>query len=406
MEVTVERGCGLDVHKASVVACVLVPEKPPQIRRFGTTTDDLLRLGDWLSQERVSQVAMESTGSYWKPLFNVLEAQGFGLTLVNAAHMKAYQRQKTDVKDAEWIADLLKHGLLRASRVPNRAGRELQELVRYRSSLVVERGNAVRRIHKVLEGANIKLGGVVSDIAGKSGREMLRAIAAGEENPSSLASLAEGRLQLKRVDLERALHGFVGPHQRFMIRHHLEHLEELDRQIAEVVIEIEQRMRPLAAAVNRLQRIDGIGQISAFRILAETGIDMRHWRSAKAFCSWAKICPGNRESAGKAKPTSIGHGRQELQSVLVECAWAAVRVRDSEFAAMYHRLKPRLGASRAIVAVAHALATIIYCMLRDGTYYQPRRPMNLTQHGRQAIINAKVRSLERLGVKVTIQEAA
>lgn len=405
MKVTVERGCGLDVHKASVVACVMVPEQPPRIRKFGTTTAELLRLGDWLGEERVTDVAMESTGSYWKPLFNVLEAQGLELTLVNPAHMKAYQRSKTDVKDAEWIADLLKHGLLAGSRVANRAGRELQELVRYRGSLVGERGDAVRRIHKILEGANIKLGSVASDIVGKSGREMLRALASGEARASELASLARGRMKQKQVDLELALDGLMGAHQRFMIEHLLNHLETLDREIGELVVEIEERMRPLVAVVSRMVRLEGVGEMSAWRILAEIGTDMSHWRSAKAFCSWSKICPGNHESAGKAKSTSIGHGRGNLQSVLIECARSAVRVRGSQFAEQYHRLKPRLGANRAIVAVAHSMATIIYCMLRDGTCYQPRSRAE-QERNVEAIAQAKVRSLQRLGFNVTIEPAA
>ena len=395
----------MDVHKASVVACVMVPEHPPRTRKFGTTTAELLRLGDWLGRERVSDVAMESTGSYWKPLFNVLEAQGLQLTLVNPAHIKAYQRQKTDVKDAEWIADLLKHGLLKASRVPNRAGRELQELVRYRTALVAERGDAIRRIHKVLEGANIKLGGVVSDITGKSGREMLRALAAGPSKPSELASLARGRMKQKQADLELALDGLMEAHQRFMIEHLLGHLEALEREIGELVVEIEERMRPFVAVLTRMEQVDGIGEMSAWRILSEIGTDMSHWRSAKAFCSWVKICPGNHESAGKAKSASIGHGHGDLQSLFVECAWAAVRVPGSEFAEHYHRLKPRLGPSCAIVAVAHRLATIIYCMLRDGTYYQ-RRSKEEQERNAQALVQAKVRSIERLGFKVTIERAA
>ncbi len=325
MEVVVERCCGLDVHKRMVVACVRTPEGE-QVRRFGTMTRELLRLLEWLQQERVRVVAMESTGSYWKPVYNLLEGQGMELMLVNPAHMKAVPGRKTDVKDAQWIADLLRHGLLTASRVPERPQRELQEAMRYRQSLIEDRADEVRRLQKVLEGGNIKLGDVATDVLGKSGRMMLEQLASGETDSDQMAGLAQGKLRTKRASLTLALEGSVGPHQRFMLKRLLEHIAFLEDEIDAMSQEIEARMRPFEPVLARLDQIPGIGIRNAQRILAEIGIDMSYWRNDKAFASWAKLCPGNNESAGKRRSSWIGPGNQSLRGALVEAAQAAARV--------------------------------------------------------------------------------
>lgn len=405
MRVVHERCCGLDVHKKNVVACVLTAQGE-QVRTFGTMTRELLGLLDWLQREKVTHLAMESTGVYWKPVFNLLEGQGIELMVVNPGHMKAVPGRKTDVKDAQWIADLLRHGLLRPSRIPERPQRELQEAVRYRRSLVEMRADEVRRLQKVLEGANIKLGDVAADVVGKSGRDMLHALAAGVTDSAQMAELARGRLKSKRTELGLALEGSVDQHQRFMIEHLLQHVEFLEGRIEEISAEIGARMRPFEPALAALQEIPGVGPLSAQTIVAEIGTDMRHWPNAKAFAAWAKICPGNNQSAGKRRSSSIGHGNQSLRGALVEAAQSAVRVKDSYFAALYHRLKARRGGKRALIAVAHAILVVVYHMLRDGTVYRDMGSDYFDRLDREAVIRRSVRRLENLGYQVTLQHAA
>lgn len=405
MHVVHERCCGLDVHKKNVVACVLT-SGGQQVRAFGTVTRELLRLLDWLQEEKVTHLAMESTGVYWKPVFNLLEGHGIELMVVNPAHMKAVPGRKTDVKDAQWIADLLRHGLLSPSRIPERPGRELQEAVRYRRSLVDMRSDEVRRLQKVLEGANIKLGDVATDVVGKSGRDMLHALAAGVTDGAQMAELARGRLRSKRDELKLALEGSVDQHQRFMIEHLLRHVEFLESRIEEISDEIGARMRPFEAAMAAIQEIPGVGKISAQTIMAEIGTDMHHWPNAKAFAAWAKICPGNNQSAGKRRSSSIGRGNQSLRGALVEAAQSAIRVKDSYFAALFHRLKARRGGKRALIAVAHAILVVIYHMLRDGTVYRDMGSDYFDRLDREAIVRRSVRRLENLGYEVTLQDAA
>jgi transposase len=405
MDVVVERCCGLDVHKKNVVACVLTPERE-QVRSFGTVTRELLRLLDWLQQERVTVLAMESTGSYWKPVYNLLEGHGIRLMLVNPGHMKAVPGRKTDVKDAQWIADLLRHGLLRASRIPERPQRELQELVRYRQSLIEDRGDEVRRLQKVLEGGNIKLGDVATDVLGKSGRMMLQALAGGETDSDRMAELAQGRLRNQRASLRLALEGSMDAHQRFMLKRLLEHIDFLEQEIEAVGQEIEERMRPFEPILARLDEIPGIGRRNAERILAEVGIDMRYWRNDKAFASWAKLCPSNNESAGKRRSSRIGPGNQSLRGALVEAAHAAARVKDSYFSALYHRIKAKRGAKRALIAVAHAILVTIYHLLKDGTYYQDLGGDHFDRQDREALVRRSVRRLERFGYHVSLSPAA
>ena len=308
------------------MAAVVTPEGR-WTEQFGTMTGQLLQLADRLQAAGVTHIAMESTGVYWKPVWNLLEERGFELLLVNPRHVKAVPGRKTDVKDAEWLAELLQHGLLRASFVPSRQERELRELVRYRTRLIDDRGHLAQRIQKLLEGANLKLGDVASDVLGASGRSILRALAEGTSDPAELAELAKTSLRPKREQLRTALTGSFGAHQRFMLRSQLDLLEHLDRQIAELDAEVAERMRPFEAALNRLDEVHGIGRRAAEQILAETGVDMSRFPTAAHFCSWARVCPGNHESAGKRQPAGIGPGNTWLRGALVEAAWAVTHTK-------------------------------------------------------------------------------
>ncbi len=405
MEVLHPRCGGLDVHKKTVVACVIVPGRK-EVRTFGTVTAELLRLCDWLQAEGVTTVAMESTGVYWKPIFNVLETTGLELLVVNAQHIKAVPGRKTDVKDAEWIADLLRHGLVRASFIPERPQRELRELVRYRKTVVEQRSHLVQRIQKLLEGANIKLSDVASDIVGVSGTAMLRALANGESDLDRLVELAKTSLRTKRQELRLALEGSFGSHQRFLLGKQLDQLEFLDRQIADLNLEVEQRLRPFEALLARLDAIPGIGSRNAEQILVEVGTDMSRFPSAAHFASWAKLCPGNDESAGKRRSGRIGMGSRWLRSTMVEAAWSASRVRNSYFAAKYHRLVPRRGKRRAAVAVAHSMLIAIYHLIKDGTIYQDLGPNHFDELDRQRVTHRAVSRLQALGYDVTLKEVS
>ena len=362
MRVLYERCCGLDVHKKSITACVLTPEGK-EIRTFGTMTDDLEELVEWLKQKQVTHVAMESTGVYWKPIYNLLEAEPIDVLVVNAQHIKAVPGRKTDVKDAEWIADLLRHGLLRGSYIPDRAQRELRELVRYRRSLIEERARELNRIQKVLEGANIKLASVVSDINGVSAQQILRALIEGTDDPAVLAQLAKGRLKQKIGELRRALKGIMGPHQRMMLSEQCRHIEYLDEAIARLNREIKERTRPFHEALELMETIPGVGRQSAEHIIAEIGTDMSRFPTAAHVASWAGMAPGNHESAGKRLSGRTRKGNKKLRACLVECARAAARTKNTYLSAKYHRIAKRRGANRASVAVGRTILEIIYSVL-------------------------------------------
>ncbi|HEX2262959.1 MAG TPA: IS110 family transposase [Pseudonocardiaceae bacterium] len=404
MEVVSRRCCGLDVHKKTVVACVLTPEGRAT-RTFGTMTGDLLQLADWLLAQGVSHVAMESTGVLWKPIYNLFEGLDFQLLVVNAHHIKQVPGRKTDVKDAEWIAQLLRHGLLRGSRIPDRGQRELQELVRARTTLVRERGQVIQRIQKVLEGANIKLSAVATDVVGVSGRAMLEALIAGTEDAAALAELARGRLKNKRAQLEAALHGLVGPHQRCLLASHLRHLDFLDAEIARLSEAVAARLGPQEETVQRLDGIPGVGRRVAEQLLAELGLDLSDFPTAAHLASWARLCPGNNESAGKRKSGRTGKGNGWLRAALTEAAWAAARTRNTYLSALYHRLTARRGAQRAIVAVAHTILVIAYHLLRRGTTYQELGGNYFEEQDRDRVARRSVQRLERLGYKVTVEVA-
>lgn len=404
MEVTYERCAGLDIHKKSVVACVITPEGQ-ETRTFATMTKDLLTLADWLMERQVTHVAMESAGVFWKPIYNLLEGLDLTLLVVNAGHMKAVPGRKTDVKDAQWIADLLSHGLLRGSYIPDRPQRELRELVRYRKNLIRERSQGINRIQQVLEGANIKLSSVATDILGVSGRAMLEALASGSEDPQALAELAKGKLRAKGTALKEALRGLMGPHQRMMLQSQLRHLEFLEGEIAQLDQEVAARMGSFEEAIQVVDGIPGVGPRVAQEVLTEIGVDMGRFPTAAHLASWAHVCPGNYESAGKRKSGRTGHGNPWLRSALVEAARAAARKKGSYLAAQYRRLAARRGDKRAILAVAHTILMTIYHLLRHGTTYKDLGGNYFDERDRQATLRRAVSRIERLGYRVTLEVA-
>ena len=405
VDVLHERCCGLDVHQQTVVACLITPGPggPPQkeIRTFGTMTADLLELADWLRAAACPVVAMEATGVYWKPLWNLLE-DAFTLLLVNARHIKAVPGRKTDVKDCEWLADLLRHGLLRASFVPDRPQRELRELTRYRTALVRERAAEIQRLHKTLEGANLKLGSVTSKVLGVSARQIVDALLAGTTDPAALAALAKGKLRAKRPQLERALVGTPGLHQHFLLACQLAHIDFLDETVEQVSTEIAERLRPCADALARLDGIPGVGQATAEVLLAEIGADMRRFPSAGHLAAWAGMCPGNYESAGKRQKGKTRKGSKWLRTALLEAARAAARKKESYLAAQYHRLVPRLGKKKAAVAVGHSILRIVYYLLQRETTYQELGGAYFDERHRDRVERRLVRGLEKLGFEVTL----
>lgn len=403
MQVCHERCAGLDVHKKTVVVCALTPEGR-EIRTFSTMTQDLLELSQWLQERECRVVAMESTGVYWKPVYNLLESAEFEVMVVNAQHIKTVPGRKTDVRDAEWIAQLLRHGLLRPSFIPDRPQRELRELLRYRRSLVQERTREANRIQKVLEGANLKLGVVASDVLGRSGRDMLKAIIEGTEDPQVLAALARGALRQKSEQLQQALRGLVGSHQRFLLQEQLSHIEDLEARLDRLTAEIEARLAPFEPELERLQTIPGVGRRVAQDLIAEIGTEMSRFPTHRHLVSWAKLCPGNRRTAGKARNEHLGRGNPWLRSTLLEAARAGARSKDTFLAAQYRRLKPRLGPKRAAIAVAHSLLVIAYHVLKDAKPYQELGADFHDQRARGLVIRRLTKRLESLGFDVVLQE--
>ena len=404
METIYECCAGLDIHKKTVVACVLTPEGR-QTRTFSTMTKALLELADWLLECQVTHVAMESSGVFWKPIYNLLEGLDLTLLVVNARHMKAVPGRKTDVKDAEWIAQLLQHGLLRASYIPDRPQRELRELVRYRRNLVRQRAQVVNRIQQLLEGANIKLSSVARDVVGVSGRAMLEALVSGADDPQALAELAKGKLRQKRPELAEALRGLMGSHQRLVLQSQLRHLDFVDQEISQMNQEVTTRMEPFEDAILRLDEIPGIGRRTAEDVLAEIGVDMSRFPTAGHLASWAHVCPGNHESAGKRKSGATGRGNPWLRAALVEAARAAARTKKSYFSAQYHRLAARRGGKRAALAVAHSLLITIYHLLNRGTEYQDLGVNYFDERRQQQTVLRAVSRIERLGYKVSLEAA-
>lgn len=434
MELIFSHAAGLDIHKKTVVACAFTPgpDGTPQrtMRTFGTMTCDLLALVDWLLSLGVTHVAMESTGEYWKPVYNLLEGV-LTVLVVNAQHIKTVPGRKTDVKDAEWIADLLRHGLLKASFIPPLPQRDLRDLTRQRTNLVQERARVVNQLQKVLEWANLKLGDVVSDVMGVSARAMVTALRRGTAEPAVLAELAKGRLRGKRAELERALSGQVRAHHRFLLAQHLEHIDYLeeqvaafDHQIAHLVDQPPPAAPPSAPAstevpgspgadglpwdeaLQLLDTVPGVGRRMAEILIAEIGTDMGQFPSAAHLASWAKVAPGNNESAGKRRSGKTGRGSRWLRSALIQAAYAAVRVPGSHLQAVYRRLMVRRGSKKAIVAVAHRLLVAIYYVLKEREPYRELGTRPLPEAARAKLATRLQNRIEKLGYTVHLNQAA
>jgi transposase len=409
MEVLYAVCCGLDVHQASVTACLRSPGDGPQrrqeVRTFGTTTRELLRLADWLTAAGCTHVAMESTGVYWRPVYNLLEGS-FELSVVNAQHVKMVPGRKTDVRDSEWLAQLLELGLLRRSFVPPAAQRELRDVVRYRKRLIEERAREANRVLKVLETANIKLGSVVTKVLGVSARAMLKALIAGDGAPEELAELAQRSLRRKRPALAEALTGRVTAHHRFMLDHLLRHIEFLDDTIAAYDRHIATLTAADADALTRLDTIPGVARRTAEVIAAELGCDMTRFPTAGHAASWVGLCPGNHKSAGKRLSGRTRFANRVLRQALVESARGAVFKRDSYLAAQYRRLVKRRGDKKAIVAVAHSLLVIAYHVLRDGVSYRELGGDYFDHLNAQRLTRYHTKRLAALGYVVTLTKSA
>lgn len=420
-----ERCAGLDVHKKSVVACraqvMADGQWVTETKTFGTMTVELLTLLDWLQAWAVTHVAMESTGDYWKPVFNLLEGN-LTVLLVNAQHVKHVPGRKTDVQDAEWLAELLSHGLLKASFIPSQPQRALRDLTRYRTNLIEERSRTSNRVQKLLEGANIKLAAVASDILGVSARHMLEALVAGKASPTEMADLARGRLRAKIPTLQAALTGIVGEHQRFLLAQQLAHIDFLDEQIEQLGDEIARQCEQMSAASppdplpapsadavagltwqTALQLLDtapGINRRTAEVILAEIGIDMRQFPSAAHLAAWAGLVPGNHQSAQRRYAVRRRDGNPALRASLVQAAWVAVRMKNAYLAALFRRLAQRRGKKRAILAVAHSLLRSVYFMLTRQQPYHDLGPDYFDQRDKQTKANRLLRQLHQLGYTV------
>ena len=409
MEVVHERCCGLDIHAKTVVACRIAPGPDglsiKETRTFGTMTEDLLRLRDWLVEARCPIVAMESTGVYWKPIYNLLEGT-LELLVVNAQHIKQVPGRKTDVRDCEWIADLLRHGLLTASFIPDRDQRELRELTRYRTSLVRERSAELNRLKKVLEGANIKLAVVTKDMMGVSARGMLQALVAGQDGSATMAELARGRLRAKIPQLEQALTGQMGAHQRFLLAEQLAHIDFLDEQIDRVSAEIAERLHPFDQAITLLDTIPGVARRGAEVLVAEIGVEMQRFPTAAHLASWAGMAPGNNESAGKRRSGKIRKGSPWLRELLVEAAHAAGHTKDTYLGAQYRRLVGRKGRKRAAIAVGHSILIIAYHLLLLQEPYQDLGVDYFERRNRQTQERRLFRQAAALGFTVTRDQPA
>jgi transposase len=409
MEVLYQRCCGLDVHKETVVACLRIVsggEVVREVRTFETTTASLMALSAWLAENGCTHVAMEATGVYWKPVWHILDDGDFQLILANAAHVKNVPGRKTDVNDATWLADLLAHGLIRASFVPDTQTQELRTLLRTRKQLVREKSSHILRVQKTLEDANIKLDSVITDVMGMSGRAMIEALIAGESNPAKLARLANYRLRASQEKLREALRGRVTKHHRFLLRLHLNQIDALDAAIATVDQQVQAGIAPFRCAVELVTSIPGVSDTGAQVIVSEIGTDMSRFPSESHLISWAGMCPRNDESASKRRSNRVRKGAPWLKTTLVQCAWAAVRKKDSYLKAQFLRIKARRGPKKAIMAVAASILTAIYHMLKDGTLYQDLGSNHFQTRSKGQQTNRLVQRLADLGYDVALTPLA
>ena len=397
MEVVYRCCCGIDVHKKVIVAC-LVNGGEQELREFGTTTSEIKTLANWLTESGCEMIAMESTGVFWKPLYNLFELMDLDAMIVNAAHMKALPGRKTDVKDAEWIADLLRHGLLKASYIPNREQRELREITRYRKSLTEERCWEVNRLQKILEGANIKLDSVVKDITGKSARKLLQRII-DDDIPDSdeVSKLVHGRMRPKLEQIVASIEGITTPLQRKLLTQIIDHIDDLNRRIGELDKLVQEYMSEYEAAIEAIDEIPGIARRSAEVILAEIGLDMGRFPSAAHLCSWAGVCPGNYQSAGRRKHGKTTKGNKALKTILTQCAKSAKTVKSSYFFAQYQRISARRGKNRATLAVAHSMLIAIYHILKNKTAFHDLGSDYYDSFNRDRKINSYLKRLKALG---------
>lgn len=397
MEVVYRCCCGIDVHKKVIVAC-LVNGGEQELREFGTTTSEIKTLANWLTESGCEMIAMESTGVFWKPLYNLFELMDLDAMIVNAAHMKTLPGRKTDVKDAEWIADLLRHGLLKASYIPNREQRELREITRYRKSLTEERCREVNRLQKILEGANIKLDSVVKDITGKSARKLLQRII-DDDIPDSeeVSKLVHGRMRPKLDQIVASIEGITTPLQRKLLAQIIDHIDDLNRRIGELDKLVQEYMTEYEAAIEAIDEIPGIARRSAEVILAEIGLDMGRFPSAAHLCSWAGVCPGNYQSAGRRKHGKTTKGNKALKTILTQCAKSAKTVKSSYFSAQYQRISARRGKNRATLAVAHSMLIAIYHILKNKTAFHDLGSDYYDSFNRDRKINSYLKRLKALG---------
>lgn len=408
MQLHHQRCAGLDVHKDSVVACVRLQEagaSKREVRTFETDTSSLFALGDWLESQGCTHVVMEATGIYWKPVWHLLEDR-FELILANAQHVRAVPGRKTDVNDATWLADLLAHGLVAGSFVPPRRTQQLRDLTRMRKQLVREAASHVQRVHKCLEDANVKLGSVVTDIMGVSGRAILEALIDGESDPEKLAGLARGKLRRKRAALAKVLHGRVTTHHRFVLHSHLRLYDAVHEQVRRVDDQLDELLEPDQAVLDNLTTIPGVGRNVAQVIVAEIGLDMSRFPTHSHLVSWAGLCPRSDESAGRRRSTRIRHGNQWLRTTLVQAAWSAIRVRDTHMRSKYLRIRARRGAKKANVALAATLLTAAYYVIRRNEPYRELGADHYDLARKARTANRLAKRLEKLGFNVEISAAA
>ena len=409
MEVMYPRCAGLDVHKETVVACVRIAsggEASPSVRTFTTTTAGLIELGEWLEENGCTHVAMEATGVYWKPVWQVLADSSFELILANAAHVKNVPGRKTDVNDAMWLAELLAHGLVRASFVPEPAIQELRALLRTRKQLVREKASHVQRVQKTLEQANVKIESVLSDVMGRSGRAIIQALIDGETDPAKLAALAHWKVRASAATLREALRGRIKRHHRFLLQLHMQQIDALVTAIAELDREVDRGLACFRDAVERLSSIPGISQLSAQVIVSEIGTDMSRFATDAHLRSWAGLCPRNDQSAGKRRSTRLRKGAPWLKAMLVQCAWAATRSKGTYLHAQYLRLRSRRGPKKAICAVAASILTAAYHMLKDGTFYSDLGPAHFDRRRPETQARRLVKRLADLGFSVELKPVA